>query len=297
MPVRARIADEIMLALLTVSLIWAFSFGLIGNTLAGIDPWFLAFARLGISALIFTPFMRLGGLPRNRIIEFCAIGAVQYGFMYAALFLGFRFIESHEVALFTILTPIYVTLINDLFQKQFHPLFLVSAVIAVAGTALIKFQQIKSADVWIGFGIIQVANICFAVGQIWYRNIMKRIGHKKNREVFALLYIGAAMSAALFSLLLSDWSEIHMRPIQVNVIVYLGVVASGVGFFLWNIGARKVNAGTLAVFNNLKIPLAIAVSIIFFQEKTSIPNLLIGLTAILAALAMDEHKRIGSAKH
>jgi len=280
-----------MLALLAVSLIWAFSFGLIGNTLAGVDPWFLAFARLGLSSLLFMPFMRVSGLKKKNMLELASIGALQYGMMYGMLFLGFKYLQSHEVALFTILTPIYVTLINDLFRKKFHLVFLASALLAVLGTAVIKYREISSSEVMIGFGIIQISNLCFAAGQIWYRNAMKRLSHKQNREIFALLYIGAALVAGLFYLLMGDANGVKAINLeQVKVIMYLGILASGVGFFLWNVGARQVNAGTLAVFNNIKIPLAIAVSILVFGEEASIPRLFIGLALILAALLMDEKK-------
>ena len=48
-------------------------------------------------------------------------------------------------------------------------------------------------------------------------------------------------------------------------LAYLGVVASGAGFYLWNTGAARVKAGELAVMNNLKSPLAVLVSIIFWK--------------------------------
>ena len=46
--------------LFIVSLIWAFSFGLIKDRLAGLDANFVAAARLLISLLIFLPFLRPG---------------------------------------------------------------------------------------------------------------------------------------------------------------------------------------------------------------------------------------------
>ena len=42
--------------LVITSCIWAFSFGLIGNRLAGLDPAVVAFARLALSLLAFLPF-------------------------------------------------------------------------------------------------------------------------------------------------------------------------------------------------------------------------------------------------
>ena len=44
--------------LVVVSLVWAFSFGLIGNHLAGLPPAWLGWIRLALSALVFLPFVR-----------------------------------------------------------------------------------------------------------------------------------------------------------------------------------------------------------------------------------------------
>ena len=51
-----------MIYISIVSLIWAFSFGLIGNVLAGVDSFFVATLRLGVASLLFLPFLRLKGI-------------------------------------------------------------------------------------------------------------------------------------------------------------------------------------------------------------------------------------------
>jgi drug/metabolite transporter (DMT)-like permease len=68
-------------------------------------------------------------------------------------------------------------------------------------------------------------------------------------------------------------------------LLYLGAVPSAIGFFLWNFGARRVNAGTLAVFNNVKIPLAIVVSLVFFKEDAEWVRLAAGVVGIAAGFA------------
>jgi drug/metabolite transporter (DMT)-like permease len=35
-----------------------------------------------------------------------------------------------------------------------------------------------------------------------------------------------------------------------RILVWLGVVASGLGYFMWNYGATQVDAGTLGIMNN-----------------------------------------------
>ena len=47
-----------MLLLLLASLVWAFSFGLIKDQLAGLDPTAVAVLRLLCALLVFLPFLR-----------------------------------------------------------------------------------------------------------------------------------------------------------------------------------------------------------------------------------------------
>lgn len=51
------------------------------------------------------------------------IGAIQLGLMYVFYYHSFLFLSVPEVLLFTVMTPIYITLINDAFRHKFHANF------------------------------------------------------------------------------------------------------------------------------------------------------------------------------
>jgi drug/metabolite transporter (DMT)-like permease len=72
---------------------------------------------------------------------------------------------------------------------------------------------------------------------------------------------------------------------------YLGLIASGICFFLWNSGARQVGGAALAVLNNVKIPLAITVSLLVFREQADIHRLLAGGGLIVGAALLTLRKR------
>ena len=277
-----------MIELIVVSLIWAFSFGLIKDNLAAVDPNFVAFARLFVALLVFLPFLRLRGLTRRVTLQLAVTGAVQYGIMYIAYNLSFQYLKAYEVALFTIFTPIYVTLIDNILQKCFSWLQGLATLVAVAGTAVIKISGAVQSDIWLGFLIVQVSNLAFAFGQIYYKKVMAANPALKDRQVYAIPYLGAAVLTALSTTLVGGWSRLALGSAQVTSLLYLGVIASGLGFFLWNMGARKVNNGALAIFNNLKIPLAVAVSLLVFGEQANIANLLVGGALILLAFGLNE---------
>ncbi len=277
-----------MLYLFFVSLVWAFSFGLIKDQLAGLDANFVAAARLLLSLLVFLPLLRLRGVSRKNGLRLVLAGAVQYGLMYVTYIYSFRYLQAYQVALFTIFTPLFVTLINDAFRRRFHWASLVATILAIAGTAVVQQGNLFQPDLLRGFLIVQVSNLAFAFGQIYYKEIMRTSPQLKDQNIFGLMYLGGFAAAAIPAAITTPQASFSLGGEQVLTLVYLGIIASGVCFFLWNVGARKVNAGTLAIFNNLKVPLAVAVSLLFFGEQADIPHLLLGGSILLVALALNE---------
>ena len=102
-----------MIFLIISTIIWAFSFSIIGNYLSSdIDPWSLSLIRVIISFLIFLPFIDLN-INKKRMVYIIGVGAIQIGFMYSFYLNAFSFISVEKILLFTIFTPIYVTIISN----------------------------------------------------------------------------------------------------------------------------------------------------------------------------------------
>jgi carboxylate/amino acid/amine transporter len=277
-----------MACLLIVSFIWAFSFGLIKTYLAGVDPSFVVFARMLIAFLVFAPFIRLEGIRRPLAVQFLFLGMFQFGVMYITYIYSYRFLMAYQVALYTIFTPIYVTLINDLLDRRFRLKVLLTALLAIAGTYIIVRKDIHLFELKAGFLLLQASNLCFASGQILYKKWMAKHPEIKDRNIFGLLYLGALLVTGLSAGITTEWASIDLSFKQGAILIYLGLLASGIGFFLWNFGARRTRAGTLAILNNMKVPLGVACSILFFHEEADLLKLLAGGGIILAALFLNE---------
>lgn len=277
-----------MLYLLIVSFIWAFSFGLIKDNLTGLDSNLVACARMALSFLVFLPFLRLKGLRLSAGFGLMGIGAVQFGVMYATYIYSYQFLPAYQVALYTIFTPLYVTLIDNLLSRRLELRFIAAALLAIVGAYIIVRRDIHSFELQAGFALLQVSNLSFALGQVLYKRYMNRKGTLKDHHVFSLLYLGALAVTAAGASLTTDWTQVSLTLKQGLTLLYLGVLASGLCFFLWNFGARRTDTGTLAVMNNFKIPLAVACSIVFFKEEGDLPRLLLGGGIIVAALLLNE---------
>ena len=278
-----------MLYLALVSLIWAFSFGLIKHTLREVDPIFVATVRLTLALLLLAPFFRWRNLAKQDLIHLATIGAIQFGIMYVAYIQAFKYIPSHLAALFSILTPVYVVLIHDIRQLSFHFKYLGIALLSVAGAAVIKFEGGGDGQFWIGFGLMQIAGIAFAFGQVAYRDWKTKHPNISDQEPFALLYLGGLLFALVSSMIVTDWDALPTGLDQWRTLVYLGLVASGTGFFLWNKGAAQTNPGTLAAFNNAVVPQGVIFSLFIFgevEELTSEQLVRLAIGGILIASAV-----------
>jgi drug/metabolite transporter (DMT)-like permease len=284
-----------MLALLAASLIWAFSFGLIKTQLAGVPPHLVALLRLALSALLFAPWFRPRRVDGRTLGLLVAVGAVQYGVMYLAYLAAFAHLKASEVALWTIFTPIYVVLIADLTARTFHVRNLVAAGLSVVAAWLVTPAQAGTALA--GIALVQLSNVCFAVGQVWYPRMVPTSTAVRDHEIFAALYIGGSLLAAIPVAMSSavPAALAALTPTQIITILYLGLIPSGLGFFLWNVGVRRSRVGSAAVFNNAKVPLAILVSWFVFEALPGAGTLLrtlVALALISAALWIAETKRV-----
>src|SRR5690606_7303465 len=148
-----------------VTLLWAVSFNLIGAFLAGqVDSYFAVLTRVVLAALVFLPLTRWRGVPPPFIRGVMLVGALQFGVTYICLYLSFNVLTVPEVLLFTVLTPLHVTLIDDALNRRFNGWALLAAALAVFGAALIRYDDV-SGDFLLGFFLLQIANFTFATGQ------------------------------------------------------------------------------------------------------------------------------------
>nr|WP_314264891.1 carboxylate/amino acid/amine transporter [uncultured Moellerella sp.] len=273
-----------MWLLVITTLLWAASFSLIGEFLAGqVDSWFSVLMRVSLAALVFLPFLRWRGISTKVIALYMLVGACQLGIMYLFVFQAYNYLTVAEFLLFTVLTPLYVTLIYDLLERQkLRWGYAFSSLLAVIGAAIIRFDHL-SESFWIGLLFVQLANISFAIGQVGYKRMME-IHPIPQRQAFSWFYLGATAIALTGWLLFGNKSLLPTTSIQWTVLLWLGIGASGIGYFMWNYGATQVDAGTLAIMNNMLIPAGLLVNFAIWQQQPDWISFTIGGSLIVASL-------------
>lgn len=273
-----------MLLLIITTILWAFSFSLIGEYLAGqVDSWFSAMFRLVVAALVFLPFLRWRGYSPKVLGLYLLVGVFQLGVMYLLLFRSYLYLDVPTLLLFSVMTPLYVTLIYDVLSG--HRLrwgYAFSALLAVLGAAVIHYHGV-SEHFWHGLLLIQAANICFAAGQVGYKRLME-IHPMPQHSAFSWFYLGAALVTLIAWGLFGNAAKLPTAPVQWGVLVFLGAIVSGLGYFMWNYGATRVDAGTLSIMNNFHVPAGLLVNFLFWQKTPDWSRFILGSLIILAAL-------------
>jgi len=277
-----------MAILAGVTLLWAFSFSLIGVYISGqVDSTFAVLTRITLALAVFAPMMRFRGLDWRLAAGLMAVGAVELGLMYVFFYQSFLWLSVPEVLLFTILTPVYIAVLEDGLARRFDPRCLVVAVAAVVGAAVIRYAPV-SADYWRGFLIVQGANLCFAAGQVGYRRLALRLpSDVPLHALFGWFFAGAWPLAFALFWWLGDTAQLPQTATQWGVLAWLGLGASGLGYYAWNHGATRVDAGTLAVMNNALIPAGLAVNLLIWNKEADVARLVAGAAIIAAALVLN----------
>lgn len=284
-----------MLFLLVASCIWACSFSIIKGNLTGIDPALVAFLRLLITFPIFLAMIRCRGLNCRKIFYLLTLGGIQYGFMFSFYLLTYQYLEAHQIVLLDLTTPIYVLILHNLWNKKFSwvPFWLVLVSIIGAGIALYK-PGLSLPIMSKGFVCMQLANACFACGQVMYRRFALQHPHIHHHQIFGFILLGGLVVTALNATLHNSWGHLSsISTAQIYALLYVGIVASGLAFLCWNKGSIQCKPVTLAVCNNLKIPLGVLAAYLFLGEKIMWGRFCIGGSLLLSTIVIVELTQLG----
>lgn len=274
-----------MVILWLVTVVWAFSFSLIGVYLSGhVDSYLAVFIRVFIAFIVLLPFFRPQNYPLNKMLALVTIGGIQVGATYLFLYHAFTYLSVPEVLLFTIFTPLWITVIDEfiLGRRRLPLRWWLAAMIAVLGAAVIRYDGINQGAL-MGFILIQGANLCFAIGQVAYKHLPLG-GVKQQSQVFASFFLGASLVSGLGVVLFGDW---HIQAISLSqwaVLIWLGVGASAFGYLAWSIAIKQVNTGQVATMNNMLIPAGILVNFLFWNSDIEWLRLLIGASLIVLSV-------------
>lgn len=67
-------------------------------------------------------------------------------------------------------------------------------------------------------------------------------------------------------------------------LVWLGVGASGLGYFMWNYGATQWMPERSGIMNNFHVPAGLLVNLAIWQQQPHWPSFILGAAVIMSSL-------------
>lgn len=263
--------------LIIATICFSLSFGLIKQQLVSVPSDIVVELRLLLAAIIFLPFLKKLELKKYLIAGL--IGIVQFGLMYSFFIRAFKYLQGNEVVLLTTTTPVFVAICSAIFGEKFKLSYILCILLAIFGAVIVIWENVSFNFLIKGIILMEACNFSFALGQVLWR---KYIG-ESDTALMVPAYLFAALIVLPFSIFNTDFSSFSLNINQIFSILYLGIVPTGIGFWLWNKGVRLVKPSTLAIMNNLKIPMGVFFALVLFKENVNLYHFLIGSLFIITA--------------
>jgi drug/metabolite transporter (DMT)-like permease len=282
---------KVLFPFLLITLIWSSTWIVIKGQLGLVPPVWSVSYRFLIAGAAMLAIARLAGgslaIGRGHVLA-VLLGLLQFVLNYNLVYASELYITSGLAAVvFALLVVPNALLAWLFFGQKVSPRFLLGALVAMAGVGLLFLQEIRHSptppgDVLTGLGLVFVAVLAASAS-----NVMQLAPGVKSRPIapmlgWAMLY-GALMDAA-FAWITVGPPVIERTPVYWFGLIYLGVVASALAFWLYYRIIRQIGPAN-AAWSSVLIPiLAMAISTLFEGYRWSALAISGGLLAIAGLL-------------
>lgn len=252
---------------------------------AQFSPYWVGALRMVMAALFFVAlaFVMDRGHARQPMhhgrILFCGACMAVYNLSF------FAGVKASGVALGTALAigsgPIWAGLMQALvLRAPLSALWWAGTLVSVAGGAAMVMARGGATLSWSGLALCLLAGLSYA----GYALINKRlVTHMSPRVVNFYVFTGAACMAVPIALVQSGLPQWSLAAVL--VVVYLGVVVSGLAHMLFSIGLRSISGPTGVTLSLIEPVAAFVLAVWVVGERQPLQSWL-GLLAVLAGLML-----------
>jgi len=173
-------------------------------------------------------------------------------------FLGTALASAHDGALLTTVTPVFVVLLAWMLlgERPRWPV-VVGMLLAVVGVAIVVAAQTVTESggsanhgvALLGDGLLVLSALCWALFTVVGAPLIRRhsaLVAATSATRWSLLFMLPA--AAIELALRDDWRALSFSPGAVGAVLYLGLGATALAWFLWYRGIAHMEAGVASIY-------------------------------------------------
>ncbi|HUG19700.1 MAG TPA: DMT family transporter [Planctomycetaceae bacterium] len=284
--------------MLGVAVIWGVNIPIMKIGLEQLDLYVFNAIRLTISAVVLVLFawreLRRGIKPKPGLTfkQLLLFGLVMSA-MYQILFLlGVSHTTSGNTALIISTVPMWTALLARVFlHEKLRILAWSGLTIALVGTVIVALQKgdvSTGLDQFWGNLFILGAALLWAGGTVYSRPLLTRISPVQLSASAAViaLPVHLAIAAGRYESSLPSLQSVDLWLI----ILYSGILSSGLALPMWNLGVRHAGAAHAAVIQNL-VPLVAIIAAWLTRGEPVTQAQILGGSLILSGVIMVRRGR------
>lgn len=289
-------------ALVGVALIWGINIPIMKIGLDQIDGFVFNAVRLIVSVAVLAVFAwnerrrerRRQQVPATKIrFRYLLVYGLMVGAIYQVAFLlGVERTTSGNTALIISTVPMWTALLARIFiSEKISRMAWVGLMVALAGTVIVAFQKgdvTGDSEHLLGNIIILMAALMWSAGTVYSRPLLKTI------SPLQLSAIGAAVGLPVhLTLAWGRYSE-SLAALQSGqlwlIILYSGVLSSGLALPMWSFGVRHAGAAHAAIIQNL-IPVVAIIAAWITRNEPATQAQILGGALIVSGLVIMRRTR------
>lgn len=281
-------------ALIAVALIWGINIPVMKVGLNDVDVFVFNAIRLTISAIVLTTFAlrerRSGvapspGISRRKILIF---GIVISGIYQLLFLLGLDRTTSGNTALIMATIPLWTAVLARTFiGETLRRSAWLGLLVALVGTLVVVLPDGKistSREQLVGNLLILASALAWAGGTVYSRPLLKQI------SPLQLSASASVIGLPIHLLCAASRSDDNLAALQSGqlwvILLYAGVLSSGLALPLWNFGVRQAGASHAAAIQNLVPLIAVAAAWMMLDDVVTGPQLVGGVLILGGLMTM-----------
>jgi drug/metabolite transporter (DMT)-like permease len=263
--------------------IWGSTFVVTKEVIAELPPFTLACARVAIGALALAPLAVLRHRPAARLPwrSLVVLALIGVAFYYAAFNMAIKHTSAVQGALVQSSIPAATALTAVLWLRE-HATAIrwLGIALSVSGVLIVFSGSATDGSEHALFGNILMFTTVLAWGL--YTSIAKRVAEFDPVVLTAIIMaIGAAMLApfAAYELIGHGWPTLSMKGWA--GLIYLGAVASGAAYVLYNHALWHMDASQAGAYSNLIPIVGVLTGVVVLGETLTFRAILGGVVVLL----------------
>lgn len=286
-----------IIAHILVSFFWGIAAPIVKMALnQGLMPFTFVFLRMALALLILFPFVFLRlkkqKFAKSDIPKIFLIGILGITLNIGFYFVGLSLTSVTDASVLVATTSIFTTLAAIFFLKEkVGRLTLLGILLSFSGTVVIIIQPILESGLFRLENILGNLLILLAVlAWVGYTVINKEVSPKYDSLVLTYFsfFIGLLTFFPFAARdILNPGFYFSLTPFLIFAILFETVFATIFTYFLFIWGLRFISATTAGIISYLNPITAILASIVFLDEKITIP-FIIGATLVACGLFLAE---------